>query len=253
MCVYVDSISNKFKIGCLLCKKIALCPDVEGYGSIKEAWANTLRKVGVVHQIAHSEVSWLGGKNNDDISTLVQTPCRLHLHHLSELNILGVNCCLPDRIKFDSCLGMDKMIVSAIENEKSNESFIDDIIASWMDMFNKYFFNADATDHLHAFEANFLYTAEYGVASVKTKLLHKLHQRDFILMDTGDEWMSEDMLHDCHLINNAKYMMKIDWKDVSFPMEIPDDFQLCDSDRFILNKVLAEETDGIKFFHQTRL
>ena len=44
----------------------------------------------------------------------------------------------------------------------------------------------------------------------------------------GDEWMSEDMLHDCHLINNAKYMMKIDWKDVSFPMGIPDDFQLCE-------------------------
>ena len=122
-----------------------------------------------------------------------------------------------------------------------------------MDLFNKYFFDAGATDNLQAFEANFLYTVEYGVASVKTKFLHKLHQRDLILLDTGDEWMSEDMLHDCHLINNAKCMMKIDWKDVSFPMEIPDDFQLCDSGRLILNKVLAEEPDGIKFFHQTGL
>jgi hypothetical protein len=50
----------------------------------------------------------------------------------------------------------------------------------------------------------------------------------------------EHKLHDCHLINTAKYMMKIDCKDVSFPMEIPDDCQLCDSDRLILNKVLAE-------------
>ncbi len=65
--------------------------------------------------------------------------------------------------------------------------------------------------------------------------------------------MSEDKLHDCHLINNARYMMKIAWKDVSFPMGIPDDFQLCDSDMLVLNKVLVEETDGIKFFHQTRL
>ena len=32
---------------------------------------------------------------------------------------------------------------------------------------------------------------------------------------------------------------------------IPDDFQLCDSDRLVLNKVVAEETDWIKFFHQT--
>jgi hypothetical protein len=63
--------------------------------------------------------------------------------------------------------------------------------------------------------------------------------------------MSEDKLHDCHLINNAKYMMKIDCKEVSFPMEIRDDFQLCDSDRFILNKVFAEDTGGIKFLHQT--
>ena len=63
--------------------------------------------------------------------------------------------------------------------------------------------------------------------------------------------MSEDKLHDCHIINNAKYMMKIDWKDVSFPMEIRDDFQLSDSDRLILNKVFAEDTGGIKFLHQT--
>ena len=49
MCIYVDSTSKKFKIGCLVCNKSALCPDVEGYGSIKEALTNTLRKVGVVH------------------------------------------------------------------------------------------------------------------------------------------------------------------------------------------------------------
>ena len=49
MCIYVDSTSEKFKIGCLVCNKSALSPDVEGYGSIKEALTNTLRKVGVVH------------------------------------------------------------------------------------------------------------------------------------------------------------------------------------------------------------
>jgi hypothetical protein len=107
-------------------------------------------------------------------------------------------------------------------------------------MCNKYFFNEGATNHLQEFEAKFLYIVEYGVASAKTKFLHKLCQRDLILMDTGDEWMFEHKLHDCHLINTAKYMMKIDCKDVSFPMEIPDDCQLCDSDRLILNKVLAE-------------
>jgi hypothetical protein len=47
-----------------------------------------------------------------------ETPCHLHLHHLSGLNALGVNPCLPDRMKFDSCLGMGQVIVSAIENEK---------------------------------------------------------------------------------------------------------------------------------------
>ena len=253
MCIYVDSTSKKFKIGCLVCNKSALCPDVEGYGSIKEALTNTLRKVGVVHRIAHSAVSWLEGQNNDNIRTFGQTPYRLHLHHLSELNILGVNPCLPDRTKFDSCLGMDQVIVSAIENENANESSIDDIVACWADMCNKYFFDEGSTNHLQAFEANFLYTVENGVASAKTKFLHKLRERDLILMDTGDEWMSEHKLHDCHLINNARYMMKIDWKYVSFPMGIPDDFQLCDSDRLVLNKVVAEETDGIKFFHQTGL
>jgi hypothetical protein len=33
------------------------CP-VEGYGSIKEALINTLRKASVVQQIAHSAVPW---------------------------------------------------------------------------------------------------------------------------------------------------------------------------------------------------
>ena len=49
MCIYVDSKSNKFKIGCLVCNKSALGHDVEGYASIREALADTLRKVGVVH------------------------------------------------------------------------------------------------------------------------------------------------------------------------------------------------------------
>ena len=80
---------------------------------------NSLRKVGVVHRIAHSAVSWLEGQNNDNIRTLGQTPYHLHLDHLSELNILGVNPCLPDRMKFNLCLGMDQVIVSAIENEKT--------------------------------------------------------------------------------------------------------------------------------------
>ena len=49
MCLYADSKSNKFKIGCLICNKSALDHDVEGYASIREALADTLRKVGVVH------------------------------------------------------------------------------------------------------------------------------------------------------------------------------------------------------------
>ena len=241
-------------MGCLVCNRSALGHDVEGYGSIKEALADTLRKVGVVHRIAHFALSWLEGQKVDDVCTLGEAPYHLHLHHLSELNISGVNPCLPDRTKLDTCLGMDQVIFSAIENEKTNESTIRDIVACWSNMCNKYFFNEGATNHLQAFEDNFLYTVDHGVASAKMKFLHKLRQRDLILMDAGDEWMSEDKLQDCYLIKNAKLIMKIDWKDVSFPVEIPDDFQLlCDSDRLALNKVLAENTDGINFFHQTGL
>ena len=35
-------------------------------------------------------------------------------------------------------------------------------------------------------------------------------------MDTGDEWKSEEKLQDGHLLNNAMYTMKIDWKDSIF-------------------------------------
>lgn len=44
------------------------------------------------------------GQNNDDIPMFGKTPYHLHLHHLSELNVLGVNPCLPNRKKFNSCL-----------------------------------------------------------------------------------------------------------------------------------------------------
>jgi hypothetical protein len=63
---------------------------------------------------------------------------------------------------------MDQVIVSAIENEKTNESSIDDIVACCADMCDKYFFNKGATNHLQESEGNFLYTIEYGVASASS-------------------------------------------------------------------------------------
>jgi hypothetical protein len=42
MCIYVDSKNNEFKIGCLVCNKSALCQNVEGYDSIKEAFVDTV-------------------------------------------------------------------------------------------------------------------------------------------------------------------------------------------------------------------
>ena len=251
MCIYVDSNVNKFKIGCLVCNKSALSHDFVGYESIKEALTDTVKRVGLVHRIAHSAVSWLEGKNIKDHRPLGQAPYRLHLHHLSDLNVAGVDPCLPDRTKLDSCLGMDQVIVSAIENEKNNQSSCGDMVSCWADICNKFFISESVTEQLLLFEANFLHTVEHGVASAKTKFLHKMRQRDLVLMDTGDEWKSEEKLQDLHLLNNAMYMMKIDWKDSTFPREIPDDSQLSKSDRSILNKELAAKTGGIEFLHQT--
>ena len=56
------------------------------------------------------------------------------------------------------CLGMDQVIVSAIENEKDNISSICDIAACWADICNKFFINADVTKHLQVFEANLFCT-----------------------------------------------------------------------------------------------
>ncbi len=53
--------------------------------------------------------------------------------------------------------------------------------------------------------------------------LHKIHQEDLILMDTGDELKSEENLQDSHLINNGVIIIKIDWRDTSFPHEMLDD------------------------------
>ncbi len=57
MCIFVDSKSNKFKVGCLVCNKCVLCQDVEGYGTMKEALTDILMRVAIVHQIGHSAVS----------------------------------------------------------------------------------------------------------------------------------------------------------------------------------------------------
>ena len=251
MCIYVDSHSNKFKIGCLVCNKGALCHDADGYESIKEALVDAVKRVGLVHRIAHSAVSWNGGEIDEGDQTLGGTPYRLHLHHLTESNILGVVPCLPDRMKLDSCLGMDQLIVSAIENERCNESYIEDIVACWAGICNTYFIDEGVDEHLRLFETNFLYTVEHGVASAKNKFLHKMRQRDLILMDTGVEWKSEDKLQDCHLIGNAMLMMQIDWKFSKFPRIVPDDCQVLSvEDRSILNKELASKKDGMEFLHQ---
>ncbi len=218
---------------------------------MKEALADTLMQVAIDHRIGHSAVSWLNETLIDNHQLLGQTPYHLHLCHLSESNVSGVNPCLPNMTQLDSCLGMNQVIFSAIENEKNNVSSIGDIAACWADICNKFFVDEADTEHLLIFEANFLHTVEHGVASAKLKFLHKMRQRDLILMDTGDEWKSEEKLQDSHLINNAMFIMKIDWKDNSFPCETPDDSPLSEDDRLTLDKELAAKMDGVEFLHQT--
>jgi hypothetical protein len=113
---------------------------------------------------------------------------------------------------------MDQLIVSAIENERCNESFIDEIVACWAGICNTYFIDEGVDEHLRLFETSFLYTVEHGVASAKNKFLHKMRQRDLILMDTGAEWKSEDKLQDCHLVNNATFMMQLTGSFPIFPV-----------------------------------
>ena len=104
-----------------------LCQNVEGYGTMKEALGDTLMRVAIAHLIGHSAISWLNEELIDNHQLFGQTLYHLHLCHLSESNVSGVNPCLPDRTQLGSCLGMDQVIVSAIENEKNNVSFIGDI------------------------------------------------------------------------------------------------------------------------------
>ena len=137
MCIMLNSKNYKFKIGFVLCNESSLCHDVEGYDSIKEALVDTAKWVGLVHQIAHSAVSWVEGEIIDNDKPLGCTSYRLHFHHLTQLNISGV--ILPDRSKLDSCLGMDQVIISPIENERCNKSYIDDIVACWANICNKFF------------------------------------------------------------------------------------------------------------------
>jgi hypothetical protein len=146
-------------------------------------------------------------------------------------------------------LGIDQVIVSPIENEKKNVSSIGDIAACWTDICRKVFIDEAVTEHLQIFEANFLHTVEHSVASAKSKFLHKMHQRDLIPMDTGDEWKFEEKLQDSHLINNAMFIMKIGWKDTSFPCVILDDSLLSENDRSAINKEL--DADRTQFLHQT--
>jgi hypothetical protein len=129
----------------------------------------------------------LEGEIIDNDKPLGCTPYPSHFHHLTQSNILGVVPCLPDKSKLDSCLGMDQVIVSAIENERCNESYIDDIEACWADICNNFFVNEGINEHLRLFEANFLYTVGHGLASTKMKFLHKMRQRDLFLTDTGDD------------------------------------------------------------------
>ena len=66
--MYVDSKNDKLKIGCLVCNSSVLCDDVEGYSSIKEALADTMRWVGIVRRVAHAALLWLEEPNYDSMS-----------------------------------------------------------------------------------------------------------------------------------------------------------------------------------------
>ena len=94
-------------------------------------------------------------------------------------------------------MGMDQVIVSAIENEKDNVSSISDIAACWADIWIKFFIDEAVTKYLQVFKTNFLYTGEHSVASAKTKFLRKMHQRDLILMDTG---MNGSLKKSCKIV-----------------------------------------------------
>ena len=54
--------------------------------------------------------------------------------------------------------------------------------------------NEALTEHLLIFEENILHTMEHGVESAKSKFLHKMRQRDLILMNSEDEWKSDEKL-----------------------------------------------------------
>lgn len=88
---------------------------------------------------------------------------------------------------------MDQEIVSDIENEKNNVSLAGDISTCCVDICSKFFINDAVTKHL-AFSGIQCYTVEHSAASAKTKFLHKMCQKDFILVNTGNEWNSEEKL-----------------------------------------------------------
>ena len=100
---------------------------------------------GIVYRIGRSEFSWMNGKHIESHQMLGQRPYCLHLCHLSESNVSGVNPRLPYRTQLDSCLGIDQVIVSTIENEKNNIYSIGDIAAFWTDTCNKFFIDEAVT------------------------------------------------------------------------------------------------------------
>ena len=106
----------------------------------------------------------------DSQQFLGQRPYSLDYCHLSELHVSGVNPCLPDRTQLDSCLGMDKVIVSTIEDEKNNVPSVSDIAECWADIYNKVFIDEAVTKHLQVFKPNFLRTVEHTVLHQQIKV-----------------------------------------------------------------------------------
>lgn len=254
--VYKCSDSEFFRLGCKCCGEDVHNDKGGNYGSVHEALEDAYYSA-----VYHRLVTMLkdpclkqvyDSSRIEEYPTIREYPYQIRPHHISlPGNYSHVKTCRRDFSTHDSCLGDDQLILSSIYSECAdydeagafqNKAYLfGDLVRSSLLEGKKE--HDDLED---------IFIEVLGDEEKINLHFHTAVDSSLTLQENDGSWKSTGT-HELQtvLVTYLNSVMKVDWRDDSFPTHIPDDLELPQhKDRDILRGILESRSNKFKFLHQ---
>ena len=145
-----------------------------------------------------------------------------YMEYAAERFLCLATPCQPDRDtqKHDNCLGDDQCLYSAIINEQNHAGAM--AARDWMhsDLVESLFFDKEGKNFHQGLEYGFcrVLTGEEIIGDVFTETVEK---QSLVLTESEINWDSDDNKISELLFSSGEAIMKVDWRDDSFPTRVP--------------------------------